>query len=310
MKCSVIVPVFNEAANLPLLYARLAAALGPNPDWELVLVNDGSTDESLPVIRTLAAADHRVRYIDLSRNFGHQAAVSCGVDHAAGEVLVLMDADLQDPPELIPALLGKVAEGYDVVAARRRRRQGESWLKRWTARVFYRLLAWASPVPIPTDTGDFRAFSHTVAAVLRNMPERHKFLRGQIAWLGFRQTFVWYDRAERHAGRTAYSYAKMVRLALDALTAFSDVPIRFVSLSGFAVSGLSFAMILYAYYKKVFTQDYVPGWASLMVSVLFIGGVQLISIGIIGEYISRIHQNVLARPLYVVRETNLPIPPP
>lgn len=300
---SIVVPVFDEAENLPVLQRELSAVLSAGGlSYEILYVNDGSRDDSLRVIRRLAEEDPEVRYINLSRNFGHQVAVSAGLDHCRGDAVVIMDADLQDPPALIAKLYERYREGYEVVYARRRRRRGEGLLKRLTASFFYRLMARITSVHIPLDTGDFRIIDRKVVEVLRNMPERHKFLRGQIAWVGFRQTFVEYDRNERMAGESGYSWSRMIRFALDGITAFSDVPLRLVTYCGFFVSGIAFLIALYALYARFILQDYVQGWASLIISVLFIGGIQMIGIGIIGEYISRIQTDTRKRPLYVIDE--------
>ncbi|RFP63361.1 glycosyltransferase [Hymenobacter lapidiphilus] len=302
---SVIIPIYNEEANIGTLYERLCEVLDPMAlpgGYELIFVNDGSRDESLALIRLLAARDERVRYVDFSRNFGHQIAVTAGLDRTAGEAVVIIDADLQDPPELIPALYQKLGEGFEVVYAKRRSRQGESAAKKLTAKLFYRLLVSITHISIPVDTGDFRVVSRKVVEALRQMPEQNKFIRGQISWIGYRQTYLEYDRAERAGGATGYTYRKMLRLALDGITAFSDVPLKMATISGFVVSGLAFLVMLYTLYARLVSHDYQPGWASLMVSILFLGGVQLIAVGIIGEYISRLSANVRQRPLYIVSE--------
>lgn len=306
MDVSVLVPVYNEASNVDALYIRLTAVLAHMKlDYELIFVNDGSVDPSLSLLKALAEHDERVRYIDLSRNFGHQIAVTAGLDLASGNAIIIIDADLQDPPELIPSLYQKMQDGYEVVYARRRSREGESIAKKYTARLFYRILARITHITIPVDTGDFRIISRKVVQALRLMPEQNKFLRGQIAWVGFRQTFIEYDRVERAGGTTGYTYAKMLRLAFDGITAFSDAPLRFATIGGFIVSGIAFLVILYTLYSRFITHDYQPGWASLMVSILFLGGVQLIAIGIIGEYLARLSANVRRRPLYLISDTNI-----
>ncbi len=307
MELSVIVPIYNEEANIGELYQRLLGVLDALPlpgGFELIFVNDGSRDQSLPLLLALAERDARVHYIDFSRNFGHQIAVSAGLDRALGAAVVIIDADLQDPPELIAPLYQKLREGYEVVYAKRRSRQGESLGKRLTARLFYRILASITRISIPVDTGDFRIISRKVVQGLRLMPEQNKFLRGQISWIGYRQTYVEYDRAERTGGATGYTYRKMIHLALDGITAFSDAPLKAATLSGFAVSGIAFLVGLYTLYSRFVTRDYQPGWASLMISILFLGGVQLISVGIIGEYIARLSANVRQRPLYLISSTN------
>lgn len=309
MDISVIIPIYNEEATIGELYPRVRAVLEGMAlpgGFELIFINDGSRDRSMTLLYELAARDERVRYIDLSRNFGHQIAVTAGLDRAVGKAVVIIDADLQDPPELIPVLYQKMHEGYEVVYARRRSRQGESAAKKLTARMFYRLLASITHISIPVDTGDFRIISRKVVEGLRRMPEQNKFLRGQISWIGYRQTYVEYDRAERAGGETGYTYRKMMRLALDGITGFSDAPLKAATLMGFAVSGIAFVVMLYTLYSRFVSHDYEPGWASLMVSILFLGGVQLIAVGIIGEYLARLSTNVRQRPLYFVADTNLP----
>jgi glycosyltransferase involved in cell wall biosynthesis len=313
MDLSVVIPIYNEEANIGELHRRLSALLAPMAlpgGYELIFVNDGSRDASLPQLMQLAELDPgHVRYLSFSRNFGHQIAVTAGLDRAEGEAVVIIDADLQDPPELIPALYAKLREGYEVVYAKRRSRQGESVAKKMTAKLFYRILRAMTHVEIPVDTGDFRIISRKVVLALRQMPEQNKFLRGQISWIGYRQTFLEYDRAERAGGVTGYTYSKMLRFALDGITAFSDVPLKAATVGGFFVSGLAFVVILYTLYERFVVRQYQPGWASLMVSILFLGGVQLIAIGIIGEYLARLGANVRQRPLYIVSEGNLAAPP-
>ena len=305
MKYSVIIPVYNEEENVYALYERLTGVMEKlSPDFELLFINDGSRDKTFPLVKALSVNDNRVKYINLSRNFGHQIAVSAGLDACQGERVVIIDADLQDPPELIAEMDQKMNDGFQVVYARRRKRQGESVSKLLTARLFYRLLANIASIDIPLDTGDFRIMDRKVVDVLKAMPEQNKFLRGQISWIGFRQTFVEYDRSERHGGKTGYTYAKMFRFALDGITSFSDAPLRLASWMGFVVSGFAFLALIYALWGKFILHQSVPGWASIIVSVLFLGGIQLLSLGFIGEYLSRISANVKQRPLYIVDETN------
>jgi len=272
---------------------------------EYIFVNDGSRDRSMEILRELAAINKDVHYINLSRNFGHQIAVTAGLDKSKGDAVVIIDADLQDPPELIHDLYRKLKSGNEVVYAKRRSRQGEGLMKRVTANIFYRILSKMTSISIPVDTGDFRIVDRKIVDVLKQMPEQQKFLRGQISWIGFNQTFVEYDRDERFAGKTGYTYKKMFRLALDGITSFSNFPLKIVTIAGFVVSGISFFMILYALYSRFISKDYEPGWTSLMLTVLFIGGIQLIGIGIIGEYISRMSANLRNRPLYVIRDSNI-----
>ena len=308
---SVVIPIHNEEGNIPALYERLKQVInGLGLSHELIFVNDGSQDRSLVLLRDLAGKDKAVRYLDLSRNFGHQIAVTAGLDASKGAAVVIIDADLQDPPEVIAELYQRHKEGFEVVYAKRRSRKGESWLKRFTAKMFYRMMAKLTNIDIPLDTGDFRIIDRKVVEVLKQMPEQNKFLRGQISWAGFRQTAVEYDRDERNAGKTSYTYRKMIRFAIDGITSFSEAPLRFVFWSGMVVSGVAFLVIIYSMISYLFLEDYVRGWASTMVSILFVGGIQLIGIGIIGEYLARIGANVRQRPLYVVAEDNSANEPP
>ncbi|MCC6385167.1 MAG: glycosyltransferase family 2 protein [Bacteroidia bacterium] len=300
---SVVIPIYNESGNIQSLYERLTSVIKRiTADYELLFVNDGSRDDSLQLIKELAGKDSAVGYIDFSRNFGHQIAVTAGLDHCKGDAVVIIDADLQDPPELIAALYQKMNEGFEVVYARRKDRKGESWMKRTTAKYFYRILASITSINIPLDTGDFRIMHRNIVNILKQMPEQQKFLRGQISWVGFNQTFIEYDRDVRNSGETGYTYKKMIRFALDGITSFSTLPLKFASALGFFVSVAAFIISLYVLYSKFILSNVVPGWASLMLVVLFLGGVQLICIGIIGEYISRISANVRNRPLYVIKE--------
>jgi glycosyltransferase involved in cell wall biosynthesis len=305
-KLSVIIPIYNEEGNIPALFERLNSVVSKmEVEKEFLFVNDGSRDNSIALIKALAAKNTFVKYIDFSRNFGHQVAVSAGLDKASGDAIVIIDADLQDPPELISELFNKMQSGFDVVYAKRRARKGESFMKKFTARMFYRILGSITSVSIPVDTGDFRIMTKQVADIVKSMPEKEKFLRGQISWVGFEQTFVEYDRDERQSGETGYTYSKMIRFALDGITSFSNFPLKFATGAGFVVSGFSFLMILYALYSRYILKVYEPGWTSLMLAITFIGGIQLISIGIIGEYISRMSANIRNRPLYIIKNTNI-----
>jgi dolichol-phosphate mannosyltransferase len=313
MSLSVVIPVFNEEENILPLYQRLVDTVQNNqlPPTELIFVDDGSSDRTLERIAGLKpTSEVHIRSIELSRNFGHQIAVTAGLDNSSGDYVVIIDADLQDPPELIPEMLTKMNEGYDVVYARRKNRKGESWLKRYTAKWFYRLLSSITSIDIPLDTGDFRVVSRRVVEVLKQMPEREKFLRGQIAWIGFKQTFIEYDRDQRNAGDTGYTWRRMISFALDGITSFSNFPLKVATISGFFMSFVSFLLMLYALYSRFILKVYEPGWTSLMLSVLFIGGIQLVSIGIIGEYIGRISNNVKQRPLYLIKEEKTIDPKP
>src|ERR1039458_4845251 len=296
---SIIIPVYNEEKNLPVIYDRLLKVVaGLGVSYEIIFVNDGSLDNSIELIKGLSKENSNVKYIDFSRNFGHQVAVTAGLDICKGEATVIIDADLQDPPELILNLYQKLQEGFNVVYARRRIRKGESFLKKLTAKVFYRLMDRITTIRIPLDTGDFRIIDRKIINTLKKMPEQQKYLRGQIAWAGFKQTFVEYDRDERLQGKTGYTYSKMLRFAFDGITSFSNFPLKFASFLGFTFSGISFILILFALYEKIILHNTVRGWTSLILVVLFLGGIQLLSIGIIGEYIGRISTNIRNRPLY------------
>ena len=302
---SVIIPIYNEEMNLVPMNNRIIAALSPlGIPYEIVYVNDGSKDNSLPIIMGLSEENASVKYIDFSRNFGHQIAISAGLEHAMGERIVIMDGDGQDPPELIPDLLKKSLEGFEVVYAKLKKRKGESFLKKLTAKLFYRFLANITQIEIPLDTGDFRLIHRKVQKVLLNMPEQHKYLRGQIAWIGFNSTFVEYDREERMGGNTKFTYGKMMRFATDGISGFSNWPLKVATMLGFAVSGIAFMLIIYSLYQKFFGFTEV-GWTSLHISVLFLGGVQLLGIGILGEYLGRVSENVKNRPTYIVKNSNI-----
>jgi dolichol-phosphate mannosyltransferase len=302
---SVIIPIYNEEMNLVPMNNRIIAALSPlQIHYEIIYVNDGSKDNSLPIIMGLSEENASVKYIDFSRNFGHQIAISAGLEHAVGERIVIMDGDGQDPPELIPALLTKSKEGFEVVYAKRKKRKGESFLKKLTAKLFYRFLANITQIEIPLDTGDFRLIHRKVQKVLLNMPEQHKYLRGQIAWIGFNSTFVEYDREERMGGNTKFTYGKMMRFATDGISGFSNWPLKVATMLGFAVSGIAFMLIVYSLYQKFYGFTEV-GWTSLHISVLFLGGVQLLGIGILGEYLGRVSENVKNRPTYIVKNSNI-----
>ena len=302
---SVIIPIYNEEMNLVPMNNRIIAALSPlGIPYEIVYVNDGSKDNSLPIIMGLSEENASVKYIDFSRNFGHQIAISAGLEHAMGERIVIMDGDGQDPPELIPELLKTSLEGFEVVYAKRKKRKGESFLKKLTAKLFYRFLANITQIEIPLDTGDFRLIHRKVQKVLLNMPEQHKYLRGQIAWIGFNSTFVDYDREERMGGNTKFTYGKMMRFATDGISGFSNWPLKVATMLGFAVSGIAFMLIIYSLYQKFYGFTEV-GWTSLHISVLFLGGVQLLGIGILGEYLGRVSENVKNRPTYIVKNSNI-----
>lgn len=303
---SIVVPIYNEEENLYELYERLTAVVTSlNLPYEIILVDDGSSDHSFQVIRKIAADNLNIKYIRFTRNFGHQNALFAGIEKATGNAIVLIDGDLQDPPEAIRHLWTTLQKGYDVVYAKRNSRTGESSYKKITAALFYRMLNRITHFNIPLDTGDFRIFTNRVAKELLGMPDQTKFLRGQIAWLGFKEHFILYEREKRKKGKSNIGFFRMIRFAFDGITGFSNFPLRFASISGMIVSGFSFLMIIYVLLAKFIWHETITGWTSLMVTILFLGGIQLLSIGIIGEYISRINNGVRNRKQYVVDETNI-----
>jgi polyisoprenyl-phosphate glycosyltransferase len=304
---SVVVPLFNEADNVIELLRRIRAVVAglsvPPHAWELICVDDGSRDATLAMLLEAAEADPHLRVISLSRNFGHQIAATAGLDAARGDAVVLMDGDLQDPPELIDQFLAKFREGYDVVYATRRRRAGESRFKLLTASIFYRTIRRLTNVSIPVDTGDFRLMSRRVVAALRDSRERHRFIRGLVSWVGYRQTGIEYDRAERFSGASKYPFSKMLKFAVDGITAFSEIPLRIATWFGFIVSGIAFVVGLVEIGIRIFTGYNLPGYTSTIFAILFLGGVQLITIGILGEYVGRVYDEIKGRPLYLVAES-------
>lgn len=300
---SVIAPVFNEVESLPEFYRRVKTVLdGLNLSWELLLVDDGSTDGSTDLIRQLAKEDGRVRALIFARNFGHQLAVTAGLDHCRGRAAIIIDSDLQDPPEVMADLIAKWREGYEVVYAMRAEREGESWFKLFTASLFYRLIYRITDVKIPLDTGDFRLLDRQVVDVLKTMRERHRFLRGMSVWVGFRQTGVQYRRAARFAGKTKYPLRKMVKFASDAITSFSYLPLQLATYLGFAAAILSILAIPVVIILRQSGMQAFLGQATTLIAVLFLGGVQLISLGILGEYIGRLYDEAKGRPLYILRK--------
>jgi len=310
---SVVIPAFNEEGNVEPMYERLTAALGGLVDGlEIVFVDDGSSDGTWDGISALAARDDRVRGIRFARNFGHQAAVTAGIDAARGLAVVIIDADLQDPPEVIPELVARWREGFEVVYAQRERRDGETWFKKLTARLFYRVLRSITNVDIAVDAGDFRLMGPRALTAFRALPERNRFIRGLVSWVGFPQAGIRYRRDPRHSGRTKYPLKKMIRFALDGITSFSHLPLRLATWLGFAVSAFAFVYILIVIGLKMAGINWA-GYTSLMASILFLGGVQLIMIGIMGEDLGRIFDEVKNRPLYLVREStdgSIPVVPP
>jgi dolichol-phosphate mannosyltransferase len=304
MLLSIVVPCYNEQEVIGETVRRLRefCSAVDDLDVELLFVDDGSRDDTRRLLRGFAKADPRIKVIGFARNFGHQVAVTAGIDAARGDAVVLIDADLQDPPEVVHQMVAKWREGYDVVYGTRTERAGESAFKIATARAFYRLLNRLSDVPIPLDTGDFRLMSRTVVETLRAMPERDRFVRGMVSWVGFRQVALPYRRAERFAGETKYPLGKMLRFATDGVLSFSTKPLQISVAMGMISAIFALVGIVYALSLRLFTSIWVEGWTALMIAVLFIGGVQLISIGILGEYIGRIYNEIKRRPLYVVEE--------
>ena len=300
---SIVAPVFNEEAALPELYRIVQEVLdGAGEDWELILVNDGSRDRSPEIMRALRARDPRVKIVDFARNFGHQIAISAGMDYAQGDAVVVIDADLQDPPSVILDMLARWREGYEVVYAMRSQRRGETWFKESTAKLFYRIIYRITDIDIPKDTGDFRLMDRKVVDALKGMREKHRFMRGLSVWVGFRQTGVHYVRAERYAGETKYPLKKMLKFALDGITSFSYFPLQLATYIGFVAAGLAVLGIIATIILRLSGSQAFYGQATTLVSVLFLGGIQLISLGIIGEYLGRIYDEVKGRPLYIVRE--------
>jgi dolichol-phosphate mannosyltransferase len=305
---SIIIPIYNEQALLPELLSRVAAVKRqlhqqngiPDSGIELLFVNDGSTDEGPAILKAHCQTHPDYVLINLSRNHGHQLAITAGLDHARGDAVVMIDGDLQDPPEVIVDLYRKYQEGYDVVYAVRNTRKGETWFKLVTASLFYKTLRHLTRVDIPANTGDFRIISRRVADSLRALRERHRFIRGLVSWVGFHQTGIRYDRQPRFAGHTKYPLSKMIRFAIDGITAFSSVPLRLISYVGFLTAVAGFCSAAYVLYLRLFTDRTVQGWTSLIVIVLLLGGVQLIALGVIGEYLGRLHEESKSRPLYII----------
>jgi len=301
---SVVVPCYNEEEVMLASYERLHKVLQVLSAYrhELILVNDGSRDHTLELLRGIAAKDPQVKVLSFSRNFGHQIAITAGLDNCKGDAAVVIDADLQDPPEVIIEMVKAWEEGAEVVYGKRRVREGESVFKLLSAKYFYRFINRLADVDIPLDTGDFRLMDRRALDALLGMREQHRFVRGMVAWVGFRQLALEYDREPRFAGVTKYPLKKMLRLATDAILGFSNVPLRLATIIGFLTSILAFAGILYTLYAKLFTDEAVLGWTFLMIAILFIGGITLLVLGIIGEYIGRIYSEIKRRPLYIVSE--------
>ena len=300
---TIIAPIYNEIDNISLLYTRISEVMAQTGEpWEFVMVDDGSSDGSTEAILELKAQDEKIKPVIFARNFGHQIAVTAGLDYSKGEAVIIIDADLQDPPEVILDLIQKWKEGFEVVYAVRSKRVGETWFKLFTASAFYRLIQRITDVNIPMDTGDFRLLDRKVVQVLNGMREKHRFLRGMSVWVGFKQTGVEYERAERFAGETKYPLKKMIRFASDAITGFSYFPLQLAMYLGFISTGISIISILVVIVLRLAGSQAFFGQATTLIAVLFLGGVQLISIGLLGEYIGRLYDEAKGRPLYITRE--------
>ncbi|TBX77931.1 glycosyltransferase [Bacillus mycoides] len=301
---SVVVPMYFEEEVAQECYNRLKSVmLQNNINYEFVFVNDGSTDRTMDILSEIAANDYRTKIVNFARNFGHQIAVTAGIAAAKGDAIVIIDADLQDPPEVIPELIAKWEEGYEVVYAKRKQRKGETWFKLLTAKYFYKALNYMSDIDIPKDTGDFRIIDRKVADVFNQMTERNRFIRGMMSWVGFRQTYVEYERDERFAGETKYPLKKMIKFASDGIIAFSTKPLRIVMSLGLLSVLISIIVLLYTITVKIVGDDTQTGWASIMVAITFFSGIQLLGLGIVGQYIARIYDESKNRPIYIVKET-------
>ena len=301
--CSIIIPMYNEEEVIAETYRRLKKVMdGTGESYELLFVNDGSRDRSASIIADLAHTDNHIRLIDFSRNFGHQIAVTAGLDYAQGQSVVIIDADLQDPPEVIPRMLEKWREGYDVVYGKRLKRQGETFFKKFTAFAFYRILGALTNDNIPRDTGDFRLIDRKVCDAMKKLHEKNRFLRGMVNWVGFKQVAVEYVRDERWAGETKYPLKKMLRFAADGIFSFTYKPLKLAGYIGFLLSISGFLYLIYVLYQRLFTSNTQTGWASIIAVDLVFNGITLVILGIIGEYVGRIYEEVKGRPLYIVKE--------
>ena len=305
-KISVVVPCFNEAESLGIFYEKISEVLESRSDfkYEIIFIDDGSSDSTPDILSIIECSDPSVKVLSLSRNFGHQIAVTAGLDHAVGDAVVLIDADLQDPPEVILEMLEKWEDGCQVAYGVRTERAGETRFKLFTAKVFYRLINKLSDVDIPLDTGDFRLMDRLVVDALKNMPEKDRFIRGMVAWVGLKQEPVFYERDKRFAGSTNYPITKMVNFALDAMLSFSIRPLQFATLIGFLIACGSITGIFYSIIMRLFGDAWVPGWTLLFIATLFLGGVQLMFLGLIGEYLGRVYGEVKRRPLYLLKNAD------
>jgi dolichol-phosphate mannosyltransferase len=302
VRYTIIIPVYNEEAVVHETYCRLTRVMeSTGESYELLFVNDGSRDRTAEIIEACAESDDCVKLLDFSRNFGHQIAITAGMDFACGEAIVIIDGDLQDPPELIPQMIKKWQEGYEVVYARRSKRKGETLFKKWTASLFYRTLRMLTEINIPLDTGDFRLIDRKVCDAMRGIREKNRFVRGLVSWVGFRHTAIEYVREERFAGETKYPLKKMLRFSLDGITSFSYKPLRLAMYLGFIISSASFVYLIISLSQRLFTASTVAGWASLIACLLLLNGVILVLLGILGEYVGRIYNETKNRPLYILR---------
>ncbi|MEO3944514.1 glycosyltransferase family 2 protein [Gorillibacterium sp. CAU 1737] len=303
LKYSIVIPVYNEEEVIHETYRRLQNVMDTTGEsYELIFVNDGSRDRTAEILKSYCAVDGTVKLIDFARNFGHQVAITAGMDYAGGEAVVVIDADLQDPPELILEMISLWKQGYEVVYAKRIARKGETWFKRTSAQLFYRVLRASTEIDIPVDTGDFRLIDRRVCEEMKRLPEKNRFVRGLVSWVGFRQTAIEYVRDERLAGETKYPLKKMLKLCLDGITSFSHKPLKLAGYAGFLCSAAGFIYMLTVFYQRLFTSHAVPGWSSLMIVQLFFSGFILIMLGAVGEYIGRIYEEAKGRPLYIVRD--------
>ncbi|WP_373499480.1 glycosyltransferase family 2 protein [Desulfococcus sp.] len=305
MVISIVIPAYNEAGNIEEIVVKLKACLEGKADFELIFVDDGSTDQTLAEIQGIMKTEKFVKYISLSRNFGHQKALKAGLDHAMGECVISMDADMQHPPELVGKLIEKWKEGYDVVYTIRRDSPGTGFFKRATSKAFYLLINWLSEIEIPLGAADFRLLDRKVVDELKKFQENWLFIRGLVSWLGFRQTGIEYTAQPRFSGRSKYSLVKMVSFAIEGVTSFSIFPLRVATFTGLFCSIISFSYLLYAAYVKLFTKLATPGWASLLMTILLLGGIQLISLGLIGEYLGKMFIESKRRPTYVIKQMSV-----
>lgn len=303
IKYSIIIPVFNEEQVIEHTYERLKIVMDSTGEtYELLFINDGSRDSTVDILKRLGETDNHIKVIDFSRNFGHQIAITAGMDFAKGDAVIIIDADLQDPPELILEMIEKWKSGYDVVYAKRTARKGETFFKKQTAALFYRTLRAMTDIEIPIDTGDFRLIDRKVCEQMQNVHEKNRFVRGLVSWVGFKQTAVEYERDERYAGETKYPLKRMLKLSIDGITSFSYKPLKMANYLGVALSSIGFIYMLVVLYQKLFTKTTITGWSSIIVIQLFFSGIILMMLGVVGEYIGRIYDEAKNRPLYIVRD--------